>query len=293
MICQSSSFLPVLHGSGDVYEKNTPYFPWKKVFTQLINTTSPPLLQEDTPTEETSNASLATKILQRLQPYPQLLPFAPLLNNVLHVDLPETEISKAIRRQGLIDGKLRLLGWLLQQVCPLVIVLEDCQWFDNSTWTLFSNLVPSIGNNILFILTARIDPTTKLPQEYLNIPDLKHITLESLTIDESTMLLNRILAGIKLTPALEKSVLQKTEGNPFFIQQFGRYLRDNISKQQTIEADFLPDSIFSAIYANIDCLSTEHRQIVNIASVIGKVNEKRDCFSPSFKLNLFVNRIYF
>lgn len=224
--------------------------------------------------QDVPELALQYKVLQRLKIFPNLLALAPLLNNILPIDLPETDISRHLKREGLLDNTLKLLTWLIYDCSPVVIVLEDCQWFDTQSWILFSSVVSSLGNNVLLVLTFRIDGNNKIPKEYTTIPGAHKLTLKPLNIDQSKQLLNQVLGGKKLPPAIEKSVLQKTEGNPFFIEQFGRYLRDNFSKvQENPVTDFLPDSISSAIFGNVDCLSTENKQLLNIASVIGKNNK--------------------
>ncbi len=71
-----------------------------------------------------------------------------------------------------------------------------------------------------------------------------------------------------------RNIFAKTEGNPFFVDQFLMYLRENA----LLNANFeilpskltIPDSISSIIIARIDKLTQQLKQVVQTASILGR-----------------------
>ena len=75
------------------------------------------------------------RIVQYLAADPELATRAPLLNDVLHVGLPENDITNGLRDEVRADNvRVLLLGVLQRQAAsqPDSLVVEDEQWLDSA-----------------------------------------------------------------------------------------------------------------------------------------------------------------
>ncbi|MGZ3237189.1 MAG: AAA family ATPase, partial [Burkholderiaceae bacterium] len=121
------------------------------------------------------------------------------------------------------------IGALASDEHPLALFLDDLQWADSPSLQLMSQLLRSPATpHLLLIGTYRdneITPTHPLPlilHEMQNNGAAVHtVTLRPLNLDEVTQLLRDTLhTPADKTRALAQLCLAKTEGNPFFLNQF-------------------------------------------------------------------------
>ena len=125
-----------LVGAADAVRSTTPYHPWRPVFESVFDL------------EDVAEASeRRARVLDRLRARPDLERLAPLLADVLPVDLPADEIVGQLRGPVRADNLRRLLVGALRMVAaeqPLLIVVEDAHWCDSASWAL-AWLVVSAG----------------------------------------------------------------------------------------------------------------------------------------------------
>jgi class 3 adenylate cyclase len=104
---------------------------------------------------------------------------------------------------------------------PMLLLVEDLQWVDNSTIELFVQLSKSIGKAaILVVFTAR--PTFQAPWSV----QLK-LVLDRLPEDEATALLGAVVHGKTLPPGVVQLVLSKADGVPLYIEELVHMLLDS------------------------------------------------------------------
>lgn len=157
---------------------------------------------------------------------------------------------------------------------PLVIAMEDLHWADKSSedalkWLL--KVVPA--TRVLIILTYRPE---FLPawggHSYHN-----QITLNRLSNRESLLMVSHILGTEAVDPALQRLILDKTEGVPFFIEEFVRSLQDlglikreddRVVLQQTPQTPALPSRVQDMIMARVDRLPDGAKGVLQAGSVI-------------------------
>ena len=64
----------------------------------------------------------------------------PLLNSILALDFPATDLTSQMNAETVADNTLELLGHILRaqvgQGKPAVLLLEDAHWFDSASWRL-------------------------------------------------------------------------------------------------------------------------------------------------------------
>ena len=176
---------------------------------------------------------------------------------------------------------------------PTVLVFDDMHWSDAASMELLRQLLSLTEEIPLVILCAlrseRQSPAwqikTAADEEYPH--RYTEITLRPLSEAESTELVNRLLAIAEIPDRLCHSILEKSGGNPFFIEEVVRALIDSgavIAEERTSDgvtrrywratsqgADFaIPDNLQSLLAARMDRLEEATRATLQIASVIGR-----------------------
>jgi class 3 adenylate cyclase/tetratricopeptide (TPR) repeat protein len=167
-----------------------------------------------------------------------------------------------------------------------VIVFDDLQWSDAASADLLTEIFGLVDETpVLFILAFRPDrqaPSWRIKQKLET--DLPHryseITLPPLTSAEGRELLDQILPGDDLPGSLRVRVIDKAEGNPFFLEEIVRSLIDDGAvtrgtdgRWQAARGDAdirLPESLQSVLAARIDRLQQGQRETLQAAAVIGR-----------------------
>jgi len=171
---------------------------------------------------------------------------------------------------------------------PLVLVLEDLHWADESSTLLLDHLLPLVDRApILICVTSRPEPGTYVfhLRETASARferRFAEILLAPLSAGESEALIRSLLDTESLSYRVLEEIVKKSEGNPFFVEEIIRSLtergvleRDPVAGRWTIcpgvETISVPDTIQGVIMARVDLLSEELKQVLRSASVIGRV----------------------
>lgn len=168
---------------------------------------------------------------------------------------------------------------------PVVIVLEDLHWADPSSIEMLIRALPLVFNvPLLFCLVSRMERDSegwKLIQaarEQLG-SSLVEMTLNALSNDESRELIANLLAIENLPENLRSLIMEKSEGNPFFVEEVIRMLIENNAivrlengwgAGKELEKIQVPDNLEGLLIARIDRLSEESKNALRVASVVGR-----------------------
>jgi class 3 adenylate cyclase/tetratricopeptide (TPR) repeat protein len=168
---------------------------------------------------------------------------------------------------------------------PLVLVFEDLHWADESSTLLIEHLFPLI-NRVSLLICGVSRPEVNVPAVRLQETALEdhegrytEIRLNPLSPTESTQLMDNLLEIENLPARIRQLILQKAEGNPFFLEEIMRTLidrkavlreGDHWKATSALETFTIPDTIQGVIMARIDRLDKELKQVLRTASVIGR-----------------------
>jgi predicted ATPase/class 3 adenylate cyclase len=145
----------------------------------------------------------------------------------------------------------------------LVIVVEDLQWVDNSSEKLLSD-VASMAENLGALLVCTSRPTYEI--KWTSLRNFNLINLKELSMETSRELLSCSFEKKEVSDDMASMILQKSEGNPFFIEEFANALKDfEKTKDVTI-----PFSIQDIIMSRLDRLNEQSKRVILIAGVIGR-----------------------
>jgi class 3 adenylate cyclase/tetratricopeptide (TPR) repeat protein len=218
--------------------------------------------------------------------------YLPYLGTMLGLEVPAEHAERvkfldgeAMRRQVFLS--VRRLVDHLARTQPLVLVFEDLHWMDETSSELLQHLLPLVESVPLLVVgLSRLDagtPAVALRDTFARDHGDRYleIQLTPLTADDGSQLIRNLLAIDDLPARVERVILDKAEGNPFFVEEVTRALidagavvRDPASGRwratPEIGAIQIPDTVQGVIVARIDRLDEEVRQVLRVASVVGR-----------------------
>ncbi len=154
----------------------------------------------------------------------------------------------------------------LAELQPLVLVFEDVHWAEEPLLDLIEHLARSLRNvPVLIVAVTRPDLLDTRPSWGGGIRRASAIELEPLDVRESEELADALLARAEVPPAQRALVLERAEGNPLFLEEIARMLREDD------ELDRIPDSVQASIAARIDRLGVGEKRLLQSAALIGRV----------------------
>jgi len=184
-------------------------------------------------------------------------------------------LDAPLRRRRTLDAVCHVL-LREAQLQPLLIVVEDLHWIDGETQAILDTLVESLP-------TARILLLTNYRPEYSHTWGRKtycsQLRLDPLSAAGAEELLDALLGVDAGLDALRRLLLERTDGNPFFLEESVRALlergvlageRGAYRLTRAIEAMHVPATVQSVLAARIDRLPPEQKRLLQAAAVIGK-----------------------
>jgi class 3 adenylate cyclase/tetratricopeptide (TPR) repeat protein/ribosomal protein L40E len=170
---------------------------------------------------------------------------------------------------------------------PVILVYDDIHWSDPASVDLLLHLFPLTERLPLLFLCAmrpdrqvpgwqvKIAAETNYPHRY------REILLKPLSPRDSDELVNHLLTVSDLPPGLRARILEKSEGNPFFVEEVirtlieqGVVIRDESGTRWQATSDGqeidIPGNLQTLLMARIDRLEEDARQTLQLASVVGR-----------------------
>jgi DNA-binding CsgD family transcriptional regulator/tetratricopeptide (TPR) repeat protein len=170
-------------------------------------------------------------------------------------------------RRGYLFELVATLFTRLAEEQPLVLVLEDLHWADRSTRDLIGFLVRSARlPHVLLVATYRTDelhrghPLRPFLAELDRVRGVHRLELDRLDREGTGEMLTQLL-GIEQQPRIVDAISERTQGNPFFIEQFALSGDPGCSD--------IPASLRDLLLARVDQLSDDAQRVLRIAAVGG------------------------
>jgi class 3 adenylate cyclase/tetratricopeptide (TPR) repeat protein len=272
-----------LTGSALSYAHAVSYFAWRQIIRQSIGAQ-----ENDSPADVRSKFSEVCECCA--------LPGGdrPFLEAILAVE-SEASLQVVMGYQG--DALIQRVteatrgyfcGLAAEQ--PLVLFFDDLHWADDASLHLLLNLVELTAENpILFLCTLRPDETAASRETINGIREklggrFEQIQLAPLPNDQTDTLVANLLGMTDLPANIRSLILEKAEGNPFFVEEVIRSLietkhlvRENSHWRASGELTgvTLPNTLAGVLSARIDRLPEQARQVLQTAAVIGRTFDQR------------------
>jgi hypothetical protein len=161
-------------------------------------------------------------------------------------------------------------------VRPLIVAIEDLHWADKSTEDALKGILEIIpGARVLLLFTYRPEFVHTWGGKSFH----SQITLNRLSNREGLMMISHLLGTEEIDSPLEELILEKTEGVPFFIEEFIRSLRDLKIIERRGNKYYLakdtqdvtiPSTIHDVIMARVDSLPEAAKGVLQTGSVVGR-----------------------
>ena len=169
-------------------------------------------------------------------------------------------------------------GWLrrFSRRRPVVLVLDDLHWADDSTLHLLRFVVAEL--NVLCAGAGAGDGEgsgadgTSVTRRSVEPHVGADIRLQGL----SKAAVKRLIAATEGTaPSVSRleGLLELTEGNPFFLLETAGLWPDDRPRRPGDRGSLLPESVLALLARRLDMLSDVSRRLVRAASVVGRVFE--------------------
>ena len=249
--------------------RNIPLLPILDLFRGYLGIT----VQDD-------NEEARKKIIEKTILFDQAFADAvPLLLDFLGVTDPEhpapTPGAPEVRHRQLVTLMQQLIRSASKQQ-PTIILIEDLHWLDDASSEFLEHMVDAnIGNRCLLLLNFRPEYHAQWMQKsgYRQIP-LTSLGYESI----KELLADQLGSDISLIE-LSELIHTRTAGNPFFTEEVVQSLIETDQLQgirgayrlvTPIEHFEVPATVQALLAARIDRLPEREKQLLQVASVIGK-----------------------
>jgi tetratricopeptide (TPR) repeat protein/tRNA A-37 threonylcarbamoyl transferase component Bud32 len=243
-----------------------PYVLWKEVIKNYLETCAPQQLYRVIGFYPSEVSKLVPELTQKLGTIPPSLPIS-----------PEQE------RDRLFEAVSQFVTNISKE-SPLLVMLDDLQWTDQSSLLLLHYLARGIYNQPLVLLGAYRDTDiderhplspvlTELNRERL----LQSVPLKRLSLNDVLEMIKRVLEQDDVPRGFCELVYDRTRGNPFFVEEVIKSLKEEeviyregdkwkIKEVSTIE---FPKTVKSVIKNRISRLDDECQNVLTMASFIG------------------------
>lgn len=207
-----------------------------------------------------------------------LEPILPALLALLDVETEDTEwqsLHPTQRRGRTMEACKRLL-LRESQVQPLALIFEDLHWVDSETQSFLNSLVEGLpASRILLLVNFR----PEYQSSWNSRTYYAQLRIDPLPTESAEKLLYGLLGGSVEQLDLRRTLIERTEGNPFFLEESVRSLieagvlageRGNYVLQAPIASIQVPGRVQAVLAARIDRLQPEDKRLLQTAAVIGK-----------------------
>ncbi|HXV84371.1 MAG TPA: adenylate/guanylate cyclase domain-containing protein [Candidatus Binatia bacterium] len=179
------------------------------------------------------------------------------------------------RRRRTLDAIKRLL-LRESQIQPLLLVVEDLHWIDSETQAFLESLIESLPTTRILLL---VNYRPEYQHAWGSKTYYSQLRIDPLPPESAGELLGAVLGNDVALQPLKELLIERTEGNPFFLEESVRTLvetgvlvgeRGNYSLARPIESTQVPATVQAVLAARIDRLSPEEKRLLQTAAVIGK-----------------------
>ncbi|HUI66419.1 MAG TPA: adenylate/guanylate cyclase domain-containing protein [Bacteroidota bacterium] len=252
-------------GSCSSFEVNTPYFLWTTLMKSLLKV-GPEVQEADV--RKRLHQITHTLALDEHEPY---------LGTLLSLRYEEILlVDETLRKQRVFQATRALLSAIAARR-PIAFILEDLHWIDRFSQELLEYIFSRTTNVVLslFVLIYR--------DEYAHAKEISHgaevMDLNRLTRGEALKLMKLRMDVDAVPQAIEDLILNRSEGNPFFIQEIIKTLNDKriiAVRRRKVEIlsdnieSGVPETIQGIIMARIDRIQDSIKDVLFSASVIGR-----------------------
>jgi len=268
----------ILEGCGISYGETIAYLPFLQILRQIFKIT-----ETDAVKVIKQNLMKRTKEVFPKE-WKDVLPYLGYLfsirfdgkldEKIRHLDAPGLKLQ--------IFLSLRKLFFALSQRKPILLAIEDIHWIDAGSLEFLHFLFATRKSPaLLFLGTSRTDKrgefwSVKERLKKILGTNFQEIILKPLDYETTKQLALNLLKAPRIAEELCTKILAKVEGNPFYLEEILRSLTEPQVRQpanQTLLVRtkiVIPDTVYGVIASRMDSLEPDVKEILQMASVVGK-----------------------
>jgi class 3 adenylate cyclase len=205
---------------------------------------------------------------------PTLVAFLSLLD-VPTEDLAWLALDPPQRRRRTLDAIKRLL-YKESALQPLIVVFEDLHWIDAETQALLDSFIEGLPTHRILLL---VNYRPEYQPGWTTKSYYTQLRIDPLPPERAAELLRALLGEGSALELLEKVLVERTGGNPFFLEESVRTLietgaligdRGRFQLTAPTESIQVPDTVQAVLAARIDRQQPEDKRLLQTAAAIGK-----------------------
>jgi class 3 adenylate cyclase/tetratricopeptide (TPR) repeat protein len=257
----------VLESASASYGKATPYFPVIDLLRRYTHV-------EERDDVRTIRAKVTGQVLTLDETLQETLPALLALLDAVPDDSPFLQLDPPQRRQRTLDALKRVLV-RENQVQPLLLVFEDLHWIDAETQALLDSLVESLPMARLLLL---VNYRPEYQHGWGSKTYYTQLRLDPLPPASADEFLQALLGNDPSLAPLKRLLSERTEGNPFFLEESVRTLVETgvlvgepgaYRLAQAVPTIQVPATVHAVLAARIDRLPADDKHLLQSAAVIG------------------------
>jgi|GEM_PF-1007000 len=254
------------------YEQFAPYSCWKTLLLEFFGIT-----HEDNPVIAREKISLTLRELEGVSEE-----WSFVIAQTMSIPAEEAPLTKNLDPSQKTRRVYQIIQLLIERRAesqPLVFCFDDVHWMDDASLRLIEYLSQRLSNAavLMILFTRDQEPLPALER----LPDIEKLTLDPLSTEGSRTLLRVRLALPQPDEELEDRILEKAEGNPYYIESIVHNLHEqgilttvetgNTRLRSDVRQIQLPETLQDLVLTRIDQLNEDQKTVLRIASVIGRV----------------------
>ena len=265
----------------DAIERTTPYFVWRAILSELLGTSRIVDRQEQ-----------KTRVEEFCKPDAQLASRLSLLNPFLGTDFEESTIHSQLSSEARATLTSEMVVAILAKATsqtPLMLAVDDVQWLDSASWNIFA-AISRRSDNCRLALAARPLSGSEMAEsrQLLDNERILRLELGNLSRSATASLVCAALNVERLDEALLGFLYDRSEGNPFFVQELVHFLQEsglvrvesrtgklNVRVDDEQQLTQVPTSMRALITNRVDRLAPAQQMTIKTASIVGRSFAKK------------------
>jgi class 3 adenylate cyclase/predicted ATPase len=263
---RSHSGCSVLAASSISHGKTSAYQPVIELLNSYFEISS-----EDDPSRR--KQKIVDKLLGLDRALEETLPYVFTLLCPAGLDDPIAQMDPQLRRRRTLDAAKRIL--VRESVRqPLIIMLEDLHWIDGESEAVLNLLADSIAMAPILML---VNYRPEYRHDWSNKSNYTQLRINTLGKESAEEVLSALLGESKDLVSLKRLIIEKTEGNPFFIEEMVQALFEQgvlaldgtVKIVKSMNQIRLPATVHDVLASRIDRLPPDEKELLQTLAVIG------------------------
>jgi predicted ATPase len=241
----------IARGACQIVSQGQAYAPWQQILQALLETAAASADESQAEELAASDVSRLTALLTNMNP--DWLLRLPLLSDVLVIDIPDNATTAAFdarqRQDALFSLMVDIVAYQARRQ-PLLIVMEDIHWIDESSRGLIvalSRVLNHLPLLLLLVQRPKLDDGQPLLPELNALAYHRHLLLKELSPEGVRGLVVACLQG-QPSPLALSLIQSQSQGNPFFVEELIDALTETEKLYEQEDGTWtLSDQVFHAL----------------------------------------------